>query len=103
MSNISGSSNNTLWDWIVISAADNAQKDCFERQLRTKIEDRALFSNANYLVIADPPGPPLGSGGATMHILLQLEEKFQIHLSEKRILIIHAGKYPSSNFLTGCN
>ena len=45
------------------------------------------------MVVADPPGNVIGSGGSTMYILSELMEIYgsQEELCSKRILLIHAG------------
>jgi len=61
------------WDCIVISASDKEQKKCFELQLQEKIFSNHI-PNLKYMVVADPPGNVIGSGGSTMYILSELME-----------------------------
>ncbi len=46
--------------------------------------------NTRFLVIADPDGQRIGSGGATLRVLAQLAREDDT-LTSKRILIIHSG------------
>lgn len=82
------------WDCIVISASDKEQKKCFELQLQEKIFSNHI-PNLKYMVVADPPGNVIGSGGSTMYILSELMEIYgsQEELCSKRILLIHAGGF----------
>lgn len=88
------------WDCIVISAADEEQKKCFELQLQQKIFSQEI-PNLKYLVVADPPKGVIGSGGSTFFILSVLKDiyGFQEELSSKRILLIHAGLCSSPYYL----
>lgn len=75
----------------MISAADAEQKEGFELQLKLKKTNQEIPSCIKYLVIADPPGPPVGSGGATFHVLRILHSIYGNELFGKKILLVHAG------------
>ena len=49
-----------------------------------------LPANTRFLVIADPDGQRIGSGGATLRVLAQLAREDDT-LTNRRILIIHSG------------
>jgi fucose-1-phosphate guanylyltransferase len=86
-------SSSDQWDCIVISAADEEQKACFEMQLNAKINKGDIPSEIKYLVIADPPGVALGAGGSTFFILKSLESIYKEELYSKKIWIVHAGRH----------
>ena len=81
-----------FWDLVVISAGDESQEEWYKAQLELKRESGDL-PKVPYLCIADPPGPRIGSGGSTLHILTRLKKDFGVEMDSWRILIIHAGGY----------
>ncbi|XP_060592442.1 fucose-1-phosphate guanylyltransferase-like [Ruditapes philippinarum] len=93
----------TFWDVVVLTAADEAQKNVYEKQLKYKYERQELPVNVEIIVVADPPGPKIGNGGSTIVALEVLHEKFGKKLYDYRVLIIHAGgqsqRMPSASVL----
>ena len=81
-----------FWDVVVISAGDEEQRAWYEAQLSLKHEAREL-PLVTFLVIPDPPGPRIGSGGSTLHILRSLKQRYGDEMNQLRILLIHAGGY----------
>jgi len=81
-----------FWDLVVISAGDESQETWYKAQLELKKESGDLPS-VPYLCVADPPGPRIGSGGSTLHILTKLRHDFGEKINSWRIIIIHAGGY----------
>ena len=81
-----------FWDLVVISAGDTSQQAWYEAQLELKHQAGDL-PLVPYHIIPDPPGPRIGSGGSTLHILRQLREEFGERLESWRVLLIHAGGY----------
>jgi len=81
-----------FWDLVVISAGDESQETWYKAQLQLKKESGDL-PNVPYLCVADPPGPRIGSGGSTLHILTKLRKDFGDGMDNWKILIIHAGGY----------
>ena len=63
-----------FWDLVVVSAGDASQEAWYEAQLQLKQEAGEL-PKVPFLCVADPPGPRVGSGGSTLHILALLESK----------------------------
>jgi len=88
------------WDCVVISAADTEQKKCFQLQLQEKVFKKDI-PNLKYLVVEDPPGHVIGSGGSTMHVLSELKKMYgpREDLHSKKILLIHAGTLTGNNVL----
>merc|ERR1719400_1581201 len=87
-----GEEGEKFWDLVVISAGDTSQQAWYEAQLELKHQSGDL-PLVPYHIIPDPPGPRIGSGGSTLHILSRLEEKYGARLEDWRILLIHAGGY----------
>ena len=61
-----------FWDIVIISAADPDQEFWYQEQLEMKQQMGDLPRRVPFIPISDPPGPRIGSGGSTLHILDQL-------------------------------
>jgi len=81
-----------FWDVVVISAGDVSQQSWYEAQLSLK-HDSGDLPLLTYHIIPDPPGPRIGSGGSTLHILSHLKTLYGDKMDKWRILLIHAGGY----------
>uniref|UniRef100_L7M084 GDP-fucose pyrophosphorylase domain-containing protein n=1 Tax=Rhipicephalus pulchellus TaxID=72859 RepID=L7M084_RHIPC len=80
----------SFWDAVVISAADEDQARAFREQIAQR-KERNLIPLVPYHVFSDPPGPKVGSGGATLHILERLHNMYGDEQHRMRILLIHTG------------
>jgi len=78
------------WDVCVLTASDERQAGMYRGQLDWRRTTGLLPANTRFLVIADPDGQRIGSGGATLRVLAQLAREDDT-LTGKRILIIHSG------------
>jgi fucokinase len=78
------------WDVCVLTASDERQANMYRGQLDWRRTTGLLPANTRFLVIADPDGQRIGSGGATLRVLAQLAREDDT-LTDKRILIIHSG------------
>jgi len=68
----------------------------YRRQLDLRREAGLLPSRTRFLVIADPPGQRIGSGGATLRVLKMLDSATEDALpsdilAARRVLMIHSG------------
>jgi fucokinase len=83
------------WDLCVLTASDQRQATTVRRQLALRKEAGLLPLRTRFLVIADPAGQRIGSGGATLRVLAMLAEGSTAADVETvktgRILIIHSG------------
>ncbi len=93
------------WDYLVVTASNNGQAAAYEEQLRLRRELGFLSDVRAVLVVPDPAGKRVGSGGSTIHCLLtvlnrELEDnghsasdpaEWEALLNRLRILIVHAG------------
>lgn len=89
-----------MWDYLIITASNDAQADGYKRQLDTRLSLGLLCEVKEVLVVADPGGKRIGSGGSTLHCILEIVKRglaaspqadpAQI-LSSLRVLIVHAG------------
>ncbi|XP_064186750.1 fucose-1-phosphate guanylyltransferase [Anguilla rostrata] len=82
-----------FWDLVVITAADEEQKEAYELQISEKHRRNELPLGIPYHVFADPPGPKIGNGGSTLYSLKRLEEKYGQKLRGFKVIMIHAGGY----------
>lgn len=86
--------NYITWDYIVLTASNEAQAEAFRLQINARCEKGLLPSSTKYAVLPDPDGRRVGSGGATFNVIKYLAE--QLGMKEnmfegKRILVIHSG------------
>ena len=90
------------WDVCVLTASSEQQATMYRRQLDLRREAGLLPSRTRFLVIADPPGQRIGSGGATLRVLRMLDGAEDVDfapqdalpqdiLIAKRVLMIHSG------------
>ena len=63
------------WDYIVLTASNEEQGKAFQKQIEYRSEKGVLPDATKFLVIPDPDGKRIGSGGATLHVLRTLSER----------------------------
>ncbi len=92
------------WDYLIVTASNERQAEAYQVQLDVRRELGLLSDVRHVLVVADPGGRRIGSGGSTLYCLMevlahQLGRRLarsnptawgQV-LAELRILIVHAG------------
>ena len=78
------------WDYLILTASNDLQARAYETQLRQRRELGLLPQVREALVIPDPGGKRVGSGGSTLHCLRFILER-ETKLEGLRILIVHAG------------
>lgn len=81
------------WDYVVLTASNEAQAESFEQQIAWRREKNVLPKKTKFFVIPDPEGKRIGSGGATLQVLRVLSEQERFHgdFHNKRVLVIHSG------------
>ncbi len=90
------------WDICILTASDGRQADMVTRQLEVRRAAGLLPKATHFVVVADPSGLRIGSGGATLRIFAALFETMEqatgelaaltgLNAHEKRILVIHSG------------
>ena len=81
------------WDYIVLTASNEEQANAFQSQITYRQNKNVLPCKTKYLVLPDPDGKRVGSGGATLQVLRKLSEQEDIagDFHNKRILVIHSG------------
>ena len=86
--------NNSLpkWDWLVLTASNKEQADTYKQEINYRLSRNLLPKTTRYLVLEDPEGKRVGSGGATLNVLKAIKEKsIQEDFSKAKILVIHSG------------
>lgn len=87
-------SNFIKWDYIILTASNEAQACAFRMQIKSRLEKGELPKTTKYAVLPDPDGKRVGSGGATFNVLKYIaeqESESKNPFKEKRILVIHSG------------
>ncbi len=84
------------WDVCIITASNEDQARAYRLQIEHRLQANLLPDNTRYLVLPDPDGKRVGSGGATLNALLRSylmlkDEKEGNYFENNRILIIHSG------------
>ncbi len=83
---------NKVWNKCVLTAANEPQAIIYRLQIQRLKRAGVLHSETEYLVIPDPKGVRVGSGGATLHVLRYLKSIGQeADGIDNRILILHSG------------
>ena len=86
---------NPYWDIFVITASNEEQANAYRIQIDHRKKNRTLPPHTNFIVIADPDGKRVGSGGATLNALLEIHNSISPSSSNpfynKRIVMIHSG------------
>ena len=97
--------NPLTWDYLIVTASNEAQAKSYESELNLRRKLGILPGVDQFLVVPDPQGKRIGSGGSTIYALLKvLSRKIETPglerlspriieetLNQLRILIIHAG------------
>ena len=92
------------WDYLILTASSEAQAAAYTAQLDVRAQLGLLGGVRHWIVVADPGGLRVGSGGSTIACLLEVlnrelggspdasrPEAWDDLLRRLRILIIHAG------------
>lgn len=94
-----------VWDYLIVTASNDAQAAAYETQLNLRGKLGFLTGVKQILVVPDPQGHRVGSGGSTIYALLKVLSReiepsgpaefsfarIEEILERLRILIIHAG------------
>ena len=80
-----------FWDICVLTASDARQTKVYEAQLAWRLDAGLLPKQTEFMVIADPAGQRIGSGGATLRVLTHLLKQTRRALNKLQVLIIHSG------------
>ena len=80
------------WDYVVLTASNEQQAECFRAQLDRRKAAGHLPLGTCFSVIPDPEGKRVGSGGATLGVIRHIAQVTgRSDFSGLRILVIHSG------------
>lgn len=76
----------------MLTASNEEQAEGFREQIKLRNDEGFLPIQTKFLILPDPEGKRVGSGGATLNLLRAIaEEENSGDFSEQRILVIHSG------------
>ncbi len=88
-------SSEVTWDYVILTASNEAQAKGYSEQIKYRNNLGWLPTTTHYAVLPDPSGKRVGSGGATLNVILYVKEqedkKGNTTPFDKRILVIHSG------------
>lgn len=89
---LEGSGGARGWDVCVLTASNRRQAQAYEAQLEARRSGGLLPAGTRFLVLPDPDGLRIGSGGATLRVLARLAADGGAQaLATQRVLVIHSG------------
>ena len=84
-----------IWDYVVLTASNEEQANIYKSEIEYRLRLKQLPSRTQYLVLPDPDGKRVGSGGATLNVLKAIAEREQKDdtnfFKGLRVLVIHSG------------
>ena len=84
-----------IWDYVVLTASNEEQASIYRSEIDYRLRLKQLPARTKYLVLPDPDGKRVGSGGATLNVLKAIAEREQVDESNffkgLRVLVIHSG------------
>ena len=89
-----------LWDYLVVTASNAEQASAYVGQLSVRRELGLLSGAREVLVVADPGGKRVGSGGSTIFCLIEVIKQ-EINRKERRELKEEEGEGPIGNYELG--
>ena len=63
------------WDYVAITASSDAQASRYREELSYRLERGLIPAKTKYIVVADPDGKRVGSGGACLNVLREIAER----------------------------
>ena len=86
------------WDYVVLTASNESQAQVYRAQITYRQKQGRLPGGTEFVVLPDPQGKRVGSGGATLNVLKHIAQRERDGKQEqgklfagKRILVIHSG------------
>lgn len=83
------------WDYVILTASNEDQAQIYREQIGYRRKHGLLPEQTRYVVLPDPDGKRVGSGGATLNVLRYIAEQSDVKAPEcfagKRIMVIHSG------------
>ena len=63
------------WDYIILTASNSDQAEAYQSQISFRLKHHLLPATTKYVVLPDPDGKRVGSGGATFNVLRYIAEQ----------------------------
>ena len=81
------------WDYVILTASNEEQAESYRAQIADRLDHGQLPGQTKYVVLPDPDGKRVGSGGATFHVMKYISEQGggRECFRNQRILVIHSG------------
>lgn len=85
------------WDYVILTASNEAQAKSYRQQITYRQDSGYLPQETRFVVLPDPEGRRVGSGGATLHVLNYIAQDLgpaqngNNLFQNKRVLVIHSG------------
>ena len=80
------------WDYVVITASNEEQAFGYRQQIDFRLNNNRLPKKTKYLVVQDPNGERVGSGGATLNLLNEIvKDRGSKDFKGLKILVLHSG------------
>lgn len=87
-----------VWDYVAVTASSESQAEGYREQIEYRLRHGLLPQSTEYIVVPDPDGKRVGSGGACLNVLREIAKRQSDKDSNgkrlfegKRILCIHSG------------
>ena len=72
------------WDYVILTSSSEEQAESFRQQISYRLNNGVIPGKTKYLVIPDPEGKRIGSGGATLGVLRYLSGRLWLRFSWKK-------------------
>lgn len=80
------------WDYVILTASNEDQAAAYRKEIEYRLQNTLLPGKTRYVVLPDPDGKRVGSGGATLNVLRYLVEAEESRdVFQKKLLVIHSG------------
>lgn len=80
------------WDYVILTASNESQAKTYREQIKLRLEQGHLPASTHYVVLPDPDGKRVGSGGATLNVMKYIaEHRGSADFTGVKILCIHSG------------
>ncbi|MBQ7359852.1 MAG: bifunctional fucokinase/L-fucose-1-P-guanylyltransferase [Lachnospiraceae bacterium] len=83
------------WDFVVLTASNELQAEGYRQEIQWRRQQGHLPGGCAFVVLSDPDGKRVGSGGATLGVLRSLVTEYgngtMDSLKGKSVLVIHSG------------
>ena len=80
------------WEYVILTASNEDQAAAYRKEIEYRLQNALLPGKTKYVVLSDPDGKRVGSGGATLNVLKYLvKTEGSRDVFQKKLLVIHSG------------